>query len=49
LRSYKLHLTWDELSKDAKGILEESLAEADRGEALTHEEAMKQIKAKLRH
>lgn len=38
---------WDELSKEAKETLEESLGEAERGETMPYEEAMKAAKAKF--
>ena len=38
---------WDGLSKEAKKTLEESLGEAERGETIPHEEAMKEAKAKF--
>jgi predicted transcriptional regulator len=37
---------WDELGEDQKAELEESLAEADRGELIPHEEVMKEVRAK---
>ncbi len=37
---------WDELGEDLKAELEESLAEADRGELIPHEEVMKEVRAK---
>jgi predicted transcriptional regulator len=37
---------WDELGEDPKAELEESLAEADRGELIPHEEVMKEVRAK---
>ena len=35
---------WDEISEAERQAIEESLAEADRGEVIPHEEVMKQIK-----
>lgn len=37
---------WDELGEDLKAELEESLAEADRGELIPHEEVMKEVRAR---
>ena len=37
---------WDQLGEDLKAELEESLAEADRGELIPHEEVMKEVRAK---
>ena len=37
---------WDELGEDLKAELEKSLAEADRGELIPHEEVMKEVRAK---
>jgi len=37
---------WDELGEDLKAELDESLAEADRGELIPHEEVMKEVRAK---
>jgi predicted transcriptional regulator len=39
---------WDELGEDLKAELEESLAEADRGELIPHEEVMKEVRAKYK-
>lgn len=37
---------WDEIGEDEKNAIEESLAEADRGDFLSHEEVMKEVRAK---
>jgi predicted transcriptional regulator len=39
---------WDELSDEQKAEIEESIAEHDRGEGISHEEVMKEIKAKYK-
>jgi predicted transcriptional regulator len=39
---------WDELSDEQKTEIEESIAEADRGELIPHEQVMKEIKAKYK-
>lgn len=39
---------WDELGDDVKTALDESLAEADRGELIPHEEVMKEVRAKYK-
>jgi predicted transcriptional regulator len=31
---------WDEISEDERAVIEEGLAEADRGDVLSHEEVM---------
>ena len=35
---------WDELSDEQKAEIEESIAQADRGEVIPHEEVMARIK-----
>lgn len=37
---------WDEISEAERNALEESIAEADRGELIPHEEVMKEVRAK---
>ena len=37
---------WDEISDEEKKAIEQGLAEADRGEFISHEEVMKQVKDK---
>lgn len=37
---------WDEISEAERTAIEESLAEADRGELIPHEEVMREIRAK---
>ena len=37
---------WDEISEAEKAAIEESLAEADRGELIPHEEVMKKVRDK---
>jgi len=39
---------WDEISEDERSAIEESLAEADRGELIPHEEVMKEVRAKYK-
>lgn len=39
---------WDELGDDVKAALDESLAQADRGELIPHEEVMKEVRAKYK-
>jgi len=39
---------WDEISDGEKAAIEESLAEADRGELIPHEEVMKEVRAKYK-
>jgi len=36
---------WDELPDSVKATVEESIAQADCGEVMTHEEAMKKIRS----
>ena len=38
---------WDTLSEQAKEELDESIAQADRGELITHEEVRQKIKEKF--
>lgn len=35
---------WDEISETERHAIEQGLAEADRGELISHEEVMKQVK-----
>ncbi len=39
---------WDELSEEQKAEIEESIAQADRGEVIPHEQAMKEIKSRYK-
>lgn len=39
---------WEDLSEDEKQAIDKSLAEADRGELIPHEEVMREIKAKYK-
>lgn len=39
---------WDELSDEQKAEIEDSIAELDRGEGLSHEQVMQEIKAKYK-
>lgn len=39
---------WDELSDEQKAEIEEAIAEADRGELLSHEEVMAEIKERYK-
>lgn len=38
---------WDELSKEEKDVIEEGLDQAERGEFISHEEVMAEIKNKF--
>ena len=37
---------WDEISEAEKEEIEKGIAEADRGELISHEEVMKEVRAK---
>ena len=37
---------WDELSPEEQEAIEKGLSEADKGELITHEEVMKEVRAK---
>lgn len=39
---------WDELSDEQKAEIEESIAQADRGEVIPHEEVMARIKERYK-
>ena len=39
---------WDELSAEQKAEIDASIAEADRGELIPHEQVMKEIRAKYK-
>ncbi len=39
---------WDEISEGERAAVEKSLAEADRGELIPHEEVMKEVRAKYK-
>ena len=39
---------WDELSDEQKAEIEEAIAEADRGELISHEEVMAEIKERYK-
>jgi len=39
---------WDEISEAERNAIEESIAEADRGELLPHAEVMKEVRAKYK-
>jgi predicted transcriptional regulator len=38
---------WDEISEDEKNAIKEALAEADRGELISHEKVMKEIRKNM--
>ncbi len=53
IKNYVASLTkekdwWDELGEAEKASIQEGLAQAERGELISHEEAMKKIKARLK-
>lgn len=37
---------WDEISEEEKQAIEKGLAEAERGELISHENVMREVKAK---
>jgi len=37
---------WDEIGEAERNAIKEGLAEADRGELISHEEVMKEVRAK---
>lgn len=37
---------WDEISETERHFIEQGLAEADRGELISHEEVMKEVRTK---
>ncbi len=39
---------WDEISEAERNAIEESIAEADRGELLPHTEVIKEVRAKYK-
>lgn len=39
---------WDELSNEQKAEIEESIAQADKGELIPHEQVMKEIKSRYK-
>ena len=47
-RSKQTRDWWDTLTETAKDELEESMAQADRGEVISHKEAMKKIKSRYK-
>lgn len=38
---------WDELSQEEKDAIEEGIAQAERGELISHEEVMAEIKSRF--
>jgi len=39
---------WDEISEAEKEAIEKGIAEADRGELISHEEVMREVRAKYK-
>jgi len=46
LKKEKLTNWWDEISEAERHAIEQGLAEAERGELISHEQVMKEVKAK---
>lgn len=47
-RKEKTEDWWNEISEAERAAIEESIAEADRGELIPHEDVMKEVRAKYK-